>query len=273
MPTRILAVLGRPPAAAACLAVAGQAAAFFSAARLDVLHVRIDPERAIMPSEEVLTEHHRAEIEAREAAQAQALKQVFDDWVRHARSEAPKARWIDTVGEVEREVGRRARTAALVVLAQASDLHSLAEREAIRAALFDEHRPILIVPEAWNGTLGRHVVIAWKPSPEAGRAVAAARPILKNAGRMTVLTAPENGRAETEGLAAALEGAGPALTTHRFDPGEEPIGAALLREAHAAGADLLVMGGYSHSRLYEFILGGATRHVLSHADLPVLMAH
>jgi nucleotide-binding universal stress UspA family protein len=53
----------------------------------------------------------------------------------------------------------------------------------------------------------------------------------------------------------------------------EAVGAALLRAVTEAGADLLVMGGYGHSRLGELVLGGVTRHVLTHAHLPVLLAH
>jgi nucleotide-binding universal stress UspA family protein len=63
------------------------------------------------------------------------------------------------------------------------------------------------------------------------------------------------------------------VTEHRFRAGGRKIGVALLEEAHAAGADLLVMGAFTRGRVAEFVLGGATREVLAAADLPVLMQH
>ena len=60
---------------------------------------------------------------------------------------------------------------------------------------------------------------------------------------------------------------------HALPIGGRPLGAALLRKAHELGADMLVMGAYQHSPLREFLLGGVTRHMLSHADLPVLLRH
>jgi nucleotide-binding universal stress UspA family protein len=56
-------------------------------------------------------------------------------------------------------------------------------------------------------------------------------------------------------------------------PGSEPVGQAIINKAAELGSDLLVMGGYGHSRMREMILGGVTRYVLNHAGLPVLMAH
>jgi nucleotide-binding universal stress UspA family protein len=60
---------------------------------------------------------------------------------------------------------------------------------------------------------------------------------------------------------------------YRLPGGEVPVGDALLNRAAAVGADLIVMGGYGHSRLREFVLGGATRHVLQHLTVPVLRSH
>jgi len=62
-------------------------------------------------------------------------------------------------------------------------------------------------------------------------------------------------------------------TIHRFVIGRGAVGQSLLREAHGIGADLLVMGAYAHSRAIEALLGGATRDVLSHVDMPVLLHH
>jgi nucleotide-binding universal stress UspA family protein len=81
------------------------------------------------------------------------------------------------------------------------------------------------------------------------------------------------GSAPPDAALQALRQAGVQVAEHRFHAGGRRIGAALLAEADAAGADLLVMGAYTRGRLPEFVLGGATREVLALADLPVLMQH
>jgi nucleotide-binding universal stress UspA family protein len=88
-----------------------------------------------------------------------------------------------------------------------------------------------------------------------------------------VLKGGEDDAAGADDIEPRLARQGVSAATHRFDPTPSSVGEAVLREAHAHDADLLVMGAYSHSRIYELILGGATRYMLSHADLPLFMAH
>jgi len=184
------------------------------------------------------------------------------------------ARWIEATGDVAREIERYGHEADLVVLGQAPGLRHLLDREAIGAALFDCRRPILLVPAGWQGVLGRRVAIAWKPAAQSRRAVAAALPVLRRAAEVVVLIGDgEGAAAAAEELQALLAPHGIAAATHRFDPGSSALGEALLGEAHRQGVDLLVMGAYSHSRIYELTLGGVTRHMLRHADMPLLMVH
>ena len=123
-------------------------------------------------------------------------------------------------------------------------------------------------------TIGERVAIAWNDSAEAARALAFALPFVEAASVVHVLTA-ETWRTQfeaTEDLADYLEWRG-IMCERRAIEAEDDVGAALLQAASAAGADLLVMGGYGRSRLRELVLGGVTRHVLTHAQLPVLLAH
>ena len=139
-------------------------------------------------------------------------------------------------------------------------------------------KPALILPYAGAlpGVMGETVVIAWKPTREAARAVSAAMPLLKRAGRVVILSwTGEDER--VEGSRLDLNGY---LRLHRVEAtwqheGDEPdaLGELLLSRAFDVGADLLVMGCYGHSRAREWVLGGTSRTVLESMTLPVLMAH
>src|SRR5260221_1758176 len=158
MPGTLLVLLGRTEPAAACLAAAGQIAAAYDPATLTIRHVRIDPERTVLP-EEVLTELRRREIEGEEAARSIALESTFDGWRLAAGPVAAAARRIVVTGDVVREIERHGHDADLVVLGQAPGLRHLTDREAIGAALFDSRRPVLLVPAGWQGALGRRIAV------------------------------------------------------------------------------------------------------------------
>lgn len=147
----------------------------------------------------------------------------------------------------------------------------------ITRALFGDAAPMLLVPETWQGvaTLER-VLIAWNGSGEAADAVKAALPLLQRASKVRVLDGERTG---LPGLAppalplrAWLSRQGVTVEWERFDDPPH-TGKALLDAAKAMDAQLLVMGAWGRSRLSELVLGGATRHVLEHTHLPLLMAH
>jgi nucleotide-binding universal stress UspA family protein len=183
------------------------------------------------------------------------------------------ARWSEITGRREEVIPRRARVSDLVVFgAQPSDSPELGA--AIETTLMAAGRPLLVAPKGTQ-TIGLRVAIAWNDSAEASRALAAAMPFVEAANAVQVLTA-ETGRTRfdvTEDLADYFEWRGILCERRAITPGDEPVGAALLRAAGEADADLLVMGGYGRSRLRELVLGGVTRHVLTHAQLPMLLAH
>jgi nucleotide-binding universal stress UspA family protein len=141
-------------------------------------------------------------------------------------------------------------------------------------------RPVLIAPPAVLKTLGQHVAVAWKDTAEAARALAVAMPFLAKASGVTLfeveektqMRAPHPG-ASLERITAALAWHGIKATGKLVMPKEAGGPDTLLRSAWAAGADLIVMGGYGHGRLREMVLGGFTRHMIRHSDLPVLMLH
>jgi nucleotide-binding universal stress UspA family protein len=183
------------------------------------------------------------------------------------------AHWSEITGRREEVIPRKARVSDLVVFgAQPADSPELGG--AIETTLVAGGRPLLLAPKGVQ-TLGERVAIAWNGSAEAARALAAALPFVEAASAVHVLTA-ETGRtpfAVTEDLADYFEWRGIACERRPVTVGDEAVGAALLRAASEAGADLMIMGGYGRSRLRELVLGGVTRHVLTHAQLPVLLAH
>src|SRR6266446_6776058 len=90
-----------------------------------------DPESTILPSEEVLTATHRAEIEAHEAQRGDVLRQAFDAWVLSAVALGASVKWVDVVGEIEQEVRRHSAEAGLIVLGQATKLRYEQDHKAI----------------------------------------------------------------------------------------------------------------------------------------------
>jgi nucleotide-binding universal stress UspA family protein len=192
-------------------------------------------------------------------------------------AEAPSATWHVEAGDEPQCLAAHGRTADLTVLGRARDGEKVALR-LLETVLLESGRPLLIASEKVRASIGRHVAIAWKDSAEAARAVAAALPLLAHAETVTVIAVQESSDtySDTDSgqrLCRALRWHNQA-TTLRVVPrsNHDPV-EALLSVIEADCADLLVMGGYSHSRMREAMFGGFTRRVLLAAELPVLMAH
>lgn len=185
------------------------------------------------------------------------------------------ADWSERIGEIEPLVTQTARVSDLVVMTRFSDGDTAAER-CFDAAVFGSGRPTLLVPKAPMHTdLLQHVLIAWNGSLQASRAVFGAMPLLHFARRVSVFTQPE-GEDGADGYAMLAE----ALASHGITAPQAArsavpcaVGTALLAVAEISEASLIVMGAYTHSRLRQDLLGGATREVLAEAKIPVLMCH
>jgi nucleotide-binding universal stress UspA family protein len=140
-------------------------------------------------------------------------------------------------------------------------------------------RPVLLIPNASQlSQVGTRVLLAWDGSREAARAAFDALPILKHAEAIKVIwiDAQFDGEPEQamgQDICKALLRHGVRCDASKRATQQGGVGPTLLAEAETFAADLLVMGCYGHSRLREFVFGGATRHVLQHMGLPVLMSH
>ncbi|MGE3782398.1 MAG: hypothetical protein AB7H71_06610, partial [Alphaproteobacteria bacterium] len=180
---------------------------------------------------------------------------------------------VTSSAEFHVETGREAdwvtiygRTADLVIASRWDD-GALAP-SALEAALLETGRPLLIpgssaAPVA--DTISR-IAIAWKPVQQAARAVALAMPLLSRATEVIVATVEEEGdeRDEVDRLTRYLGWHGLNAAVARMRPGPDGAAATLLSGIEGR-ADLLVMGGYGHSRLRQWIFGGFTQHVLAGA--------
>jgi nucleotide-binding universal stress UspA family protein len=215
---------------------------------------------------------------------ATKARQQFEAWMTaHSvppRSDEPHGLCFGWHGDElvdDDALGCRGRAFDLVVLSRAGSDRDEPRMATVESALFDSGRPVLIVPPstAEPATLGDTIVISWNGSTETARAVTFAMPFLIRARQAVVLTvkgATVEGPSGDE-IAATLRLHGVPATAISHEDARHSPGAAILAHARELGADLLVKGAYTQSRIRELIFGGATRHILEHAELPVLMAH
>jgi nucleotide-binding universal stress UspA family protein len=166
----------------------------------------------------------------------------------------------------------------LVVVGQQTPERSEPMREAlIEAVLFQSGVPAMIVPAKNGGELKTdHAMVAWDGSSTAARAVRAALPLLGLAKSITIVIVDDGKKRSGEpgaDVAAFLARHSLAVTVKVIPNSQKGVADALLSHAAAGGADWIAMGAYGHGRFREFILGGATRGILEHMTVPVLMAH
>ncbi len=188
----------------------------------------------------------------------------------------PSYGWFEEAPEGESFVGSYGRVFDVIVMGR-SDSNSIGLHDkAIEAGLFDSGRPVLIASPAPPRQIATNVLVAWNCSTEQARTTAFAMPLLRQAERVTVLHV-EGGAAVPGPSAAQIirslqrNGIPAAAMTVGLDG--RNTGEAILAAAQTLGCDLLIKGAYTQSRLRQMIFGGATRHILANASLPVLMAN
>ena len=174
-------------------------------------------------------------------------------------------------------VGDRAKLYDLTVIGVDHSVF-LSERAVAEHVLFDSGRPVIIVPNCHGSSFAcKKVIVAWDHSRTAARALHDSLPFLRLAEEVTLVAVGGEKRFQTSPDPAIIETAlaqkGLNARFKQIHLGEASIGQALQSHALQCGADLLVMGAFGHSRLREFILGGATREMLEDPQLPVLMSH
>jgi nucleotide-binding universal stress UspA family protein len=215
-----------------------------------------------------------------ETAEARTLFETFmqEHGIATARTEADRP-WFGWFGEVppgEDLVGFHGRTFDVIVMSRPDDETGPLYNRAVESGLFGSGRPVLLSPPVAPKQVATNIMIHWNGSTEQARANAMAMPLLRQAGRVTVLNVV--GGQSVPGPSAdhvrrQLRYNGIAADPVNVELDGRSTGEAVLAAAKAQGADLLVKGAFTRNRLTQMIFGGTTSHVMQHAELPLLMAH
>jgi len=255
-------------------------------AHVEVLHVRADP-RGLVPytgegMDGSMIEEIMEVTEKEGGERAVAVRAMFDSFCASSgiaiadqpgSVSGPSICWREENGREDEIVAIRGRLFDIIACGRPVRDSALPSPITLEAALLDTGRPILIAPPTLPASMGKHIAVAWESSPEATHAISAAMPLLAKAEKVTLLASdpieppdipPEDGvtRLAWGGIKAEIV---------RFDVNEDEIGRAYLKHAGEVGADMLVKGAYSRSRVRQMILGGRTRHIIANTEIPTFL--
>lgn len=264
-------------------------AARLLSAHLEFLHVSIDVQETLTAmasadvgagigygdilaslEEEAATRKKNAETAFRDFCEREQIPVSAD-----ISTALPSAEWRQETGDEPRWLAAHGRAADLLVVGRPRNGEAVA-MDVLEAALMETGRPVLVASATPPGSLSSTIAIAWKDRPEAARAVGAAQPFLRLADQVIIISVTEDVHTDEEScerLRHALSWQNPRVSVRCVKQDDRPPVEILLATAKAMKAEMLVMGGYGHSRVREVIFGGFTRRILTDADIPVLMAH
>jgi nucleotide-binding universal stress UspA family protein len=221
-----------------------------------------------------------AQMRAEAVAAAQSVEATFRETLRR---EGIEGEWRLVEGSLPQLLALHARYADLTVVGQPNPYEPSAhgDRDAVVVtALMASGRPILAIPFAGEfPVIGEHALIAWNASREATRAVNDALPLLELAKKVTILAINPrhgiggHGDVPAADIALHLARHGVKAEAAHTVASDIPDGEALLSYAADIGADLLVAGGYGHSRARELVFGGVSRTLLHEMTIPALLSH
>jgi nucleotide-binding universal stress UspA family protein len=207
-----------------------------------------------------------------------ALKHAEASFRSAAEASGLKIEWRSAVDLPENYVVSEARAADVVIVGQAREPVDITRSLDPGTAILKTGRPILVVPPDVDTLKAEHVLVGWSDSREARRAVHDALPLLREAKSVAILEICDNGM-EAAGR-RHVDDMARYLARHRISVGSatattasDHIADQLVNDATAAGADLIVTGGYGHSRLGEWIFGGVTRDLLKKSPVCCLFAN
>jgi nucleotide-binding universal stress UspA family protein len=261
-------------------------------AHIAALHVKVDPMESVPLMVDVgvaATELIEA-VERHAAARAKSAAATFEAWksergitidAQPSLRTGVTATYETVEGAEDEMIIRHGRLTDLVVIGRPSGEEAGDQvLSRVEDALFGAGQPVLLVPQglgqaALDKLVSGPALISWNGSIEATRAISAAIDLLRGMSHVRVLSVKEGKKDRHpaadlvhylawEGVAASVTDASQATGS----PAEQ-----ILATAHHLGAGFVLMGGYSHGRLRQLVLGGVTSHMMDHADLPVLMAH
>ena len=210
-------------------------------------------------------------VEEKSRAECRRLQEFLQDAARSVHCVSREA----AMGAASNVAATEARYFDLAVLPWSGE--TITAQEMSQAVLFGSGRPTILVPPSASTSRFDHIAIAWDGSRVAARALGDALPLLAEGGDVSVLTVQDEkalgGRDIAGTLASSLEKRGFQARPFGITLSGRTISMALQETALSEGAKVLVMGGFGHSRIRDFILGGATTGVFNELRLPVLLSH
>jgi nucleotide-binding universal stress UspA family protein len=218
-----------------------------------------------------------AEAAARAQPRVDAAEQRFRD---AAKAAGVVAEWQTGEGNADELLAVVGRFHDLIVVEQSDPGSDEIGWDVAESCVLSSGRPTLVVPVQGSvGTVGTRILVAWNDSRQAAAAVHAALPLIEKAQSVTVAIGRGKDvrssvtRMPRLDIVDYLRKHNGAVSSLPLNTRDADAGEAILRAVSETGADLLVMGAYGRSAWRELVLGGATRHVLQHMRVPVLMAH
>jgi nucleotide-binding universal stress UspA family protein len=188
---------------------------------------------------------------------------------------AIRAGWSEIVGTGLAGIGEYARLFDLSIVARSEREGADDWKGTVEAALFESGRPVLVVGDWMPDSFGRRVVVAWNGSTEAARSLVAAMPFLVDSDEVAIVEVKGgmvSGPTAAQ-VARHLAQRNLLVRSETITKRDGSIGQAVLEFAETWDTDLLVKGAFTHSRLRQFIFGGATREILESAVVPTLLCH
>lgn len=184
------------------------------------------------------------------------------------------AGWREIEGPEGQVLGDYGRLFDMIVIGRTPEQALIDWQVMCESILFESGRPVLVAANQPREILGRRIAIHWNGSTEAARAIALARPLLAQAEEIQVIqvdvgTVPGPSAQEVASHLGRLTRRTTAVTV---PAGDRTNGEALVDSYTEFGADLLIKGAYTHNRLRQMVFGGATKHVLDFAEIPVFLA-
>jgi nucleotide-binding universal stress UspA family protein len=259
-------------------------------AHLQFVHIRISPGQAAVYTPHVQFVSGAALADALDRLQSDADTRSSAA-ARHVRDfcarsqielvDAPvlsphvTANWREEEGDARQRLMFHARHNDLVVLSRAKRPNGLPP-DLLENLLMGCGRPILLTCATAPRNLAGTIMVCWRETPEAARAVVAATPFLTRAERVVFASVDENGGAAADAVhdvASQFRWSGVQTDVQLLPANGRPTAETLSAAAQACNADLIVMGAYGHSRMRELLFGGCTQAILRHADRPVLLLH
>lgn len=245
-------------------------------ATLEGVALRVPQFAVVGPDPVVTVTFPTADQDDREYV-ARARRSFEGFFSNHGQADAARVAYRWRAGDPvdDASLGSLARVYDLSVIGRPQGMAQSPRMSTLEAGLFDSGRPVLMAPPKAPHGLGERIVISWNQSEESARTVAYALPLLAQAREVTVLTIEGSTVPGPSGVELANYLAMHGITAREVTMGAQGrrSGEAILAETTRLGADLLVKGAYTQSRLRQMIFGGATSHILAHSELPVFIAH